>query len=82
MARVIILTGPSCAGKTSLAQALQSLLPFPAVHIEADLMFPTLKNAGAGFVVGVTTGSFTRAQLEAEPHTRILDSVATLPALL
>jgi phosphonatase-like hydrolase len=39
-------------------------------------------NAGAGFVVGVTTGSFTRAQLEAEPHTHILDSVAELPALL
>jgi phosphonatase-like hydrolase len=39
-------------------------------------------NAGAGFVVGVTTGSFTRAQLEAEPHTHILDSVASLLALL
>src|SRR5215472_7859028 len=39
-------------------------------------------NAGAGFVVGVTTGSFTRSQLEAEPHTHILDSVATVPALL
>jgi phosphonatase-like hydrolase len=39
-------------------------------------------NAGAGFVVGVTTGSFTRSQLEAEPHTHVLDSVADLPALL
>jgi phosphonatase-like hydrolase len=39
-------------------------------------------NAGAGFVVGVTTGSFTRSQLEAEPHTHILDSVAALPGLL
>jgi phosphonatase-like hydrolase len=39
-------------------------------------------NAGARFVVGVTTGSFTRSQLEAEPHTHILDSVAALPALL
>jgi len=26
-------------------------------------------NAGAGFVIGVTTGSFTRSQLETEPHT-------------
>ena len=42
----------------------------------------TMRNAGAGFVVGVTTGSFTRSQLEAEPHTHILDSVAALPALL
>jgi phosphonatase-like hydrolase len=39
-------------------------------------------NAGAGFVVGVTTGSFTRSQLEAEPHTHILDSVGALPELL
>ncbi|HYK31113.1 MAG TPA: phosphonatase-like hydrolase [Streptosporangiaceae bacterium] len=39
-------------------------------------------NAGAGFVVGVTTGSFTRSQLQAEPHTHILDSVGALPALL
>jgi phosphonatase-like hydrolase len=39
-------------------------------------------NAGAGFVVGVTTGSFTRAQLEAEPHTHVLGSVAELPTLL
>jgi phosphoglycolate phosphatase-like HAD superfamily hydrolase len=33
-------------------------------------------------VVGVTTGSFTRPQLEAEPHTHILGSVAALPTLL
>jgi phosphonatase-like hydrolase len=39
-------------------------------------------NAGAGIVVGVTTGSFTRSQLQAEPHTHILDSVAGLPTLL
>jgi phosphonatase-like hydrolase len=32
-------------------------------------------NAGCGVVVGVTTGSFTRAQLQAYPHTHILDSV-------
>ena len=39
-------------------------------------------NAGARFVVGVTTGSFTRSQLEAEPHTHILHSVAAVPTLL
>jgi phosphonatase-like hydrolase len=38
--------------------------------------------AGAGFVVGVTTGSFTREQLEAEPHTHVLDSIAGITALL
>lgn len=39
-------------------------------------------NAGARFVVGVTTGSFSREQLLAEPHTHLLDSVAELPTLL
>lgn len=39
-------------------------------------------NAGAGFVVGVTTGSFTAEQLEAEPHTHVLDSIAAIPDLL
>jgi phosphoglycolate phosphatase-like HAD superfamily hydrolase len=37
---------------------------------------------GAGFVVGVLTGSFTRAQLEAEPHIHVLKSVAGLASLL
>jgi phosphonatase-like hydrolase len=39
-------------------------------------------NAGCGRVIGVTTGSFSRAQLQACPHTDILASVADIPALL
>lgn len=39
-------------------------------------------NAGAGLVVGVTTGSFRREQLEAEPHTHVLDSVVDVLGLL
>jgi phosphonatase-like hydrolase len=39
-------------------------------------------NAGAGWVVGVLTGSFDRAALAAEPHTHVLGSVAELPGLL
>ena len=39
-------------------------------------------NAGCGLVVGVTTGSFTRAQLEAYPHTHIVASVADVPELV
>ncbi|MBI2809155.1 MAG: HAD hydrolase-like protein [Planctomycetes bacterium] len=38
--------------------------------------------AGCGVVIGVTTGSFSRAQLEEHRHTRILDSVILLPDLL
>jgi phosphonatase-like hydrolase len=39
-------------------------------------------NAGCGLVIGVTSGTFTRAQLQASPHTHILGSVAEVPALL
>lgn len=39
-------------------------------------------NAGCGLVIGVTTGSSSREQLEACPHSHILQSVAEVPALL
>lgn len=39
-------------------------------------------NAGCGLVIGVTTGSYSRAQLSAYPHSFILESVAEVPALL
>ncbi|MHB1423967.1 MAG: phosphonatase-like hydrolase [Gemmataceae bacterium] len=39
-------------------------------------------NAGCGLVIGVATGSFSRTQLQACPHTHILESVAEVPALL
>jgi phosphoglycolate phosphatase-like HAD superfamily hydrolase len=39
-------------------------------------------NAGCSLVIGVTTGAFTREQLQACPHTHILESVADVPALL
>lgn len=39
-------------------------------------------NAGARYVLGVTTGSFDRAELEAEPHTHIVDSVVEAAKLL
>jgi phosphonatase-like hydrolase len=39
-------------------------------------------NAGCSLVIGVTTGSSTREQLLACPHTHILESVADVPALV
>ena len=39
-------------------------------------------HAGAGFVVGVATGSFTHDQLAPLPHTHLLDSTADLVTLL
>jgi phosphonatase-like hydrolase len=39
-------------------------------------------NAGCGLVIGVTTGSFSREQLQACPHSHVVGSVAEVPALL
>jgi len=39
-------------------------------------------NAGCGLVVGVASGSHTRAELARHPHTHLIESVADLPALL
>lgn len=47
-----------------------------------DLLAGHRAAAGAGFVVGVATGSFTLERLAAEPHTQLLGSVAEIPALL
>jgi phosphoglycolate phosphatase len=38
--------------------------------------------AGAGIVAGVLTGAHGRAQLEAAPHTHILDTIGELPAVV
>ncbi len=38
--------------------------------------------AGCGLVIGVTTGSFTREQLAARPHTHVVQSVAAVPPLI
>jgi phosphonatase-like hydrolase len=47
---------------------------------KADLEEGT--NAGCGMVIGVTSGTFTREQLQALPHTHILGSVAEVPELV
>jgi phosphonatase-like hydrolase len=47
---------------------------------KADLEEGT--RAGCGLVIGVTTGSFTREQLVAFPHTHIVESVADVPAIV
>jgi len=39
-------------------------------------------NAGAGLVVGVTTGAFDRATLEAAPHTHLLDGIGGIVDLV
>lgn len=39
-------------------------------------------NAGCRFVIGVTTGAYSREQLRTYPHTHIVASVADVPELL
>ena len=39
-------------------------------------------NAGCALVIGVTSGSSTREQLQGWPHTHIVESVVDVPALL
>jgi phosphonatase-like hydrolase len=39
-------------------------------------------NAGCGVVIGVTTGTFSREELQACPHSHIVGSVAEVPGLL
>jgi phosphonatase-like hydrolase len=38
--------------------------------------------AGAGVIAGVLSGAHTRAELEAAPHTHILETIAGLPAVI
>ncbi len=38
--------------------------------------------AGAAVVAGVLTGAHDRTQLEAAPHTHVLDSIADLPGVI
>jgi phosphonatase-like hydrolase len=37
------------------------------------------ENAGCGWLIGVTSGSHSREQLQNSPHTHLIDSVADLP---
>jgi phosphonatase-like hydrolase len=40
------------------------------------------RNAGCGLIVGVTSGTHSRSELEPFPHTHFVDSVRDVPALL
>jgi chloramphenicol 3-O phosphotransferase len=44
---VILLTGPSLAGKSSLARALLARISVPCLYLEADAVFPKLSPAYA-----------------------------------
>jgi phosphonatase-like hydrolase len=39
------------------------------------------RNAGVRYVIGVLSGAHKKAQLEKEPHSHLIDSVAALPSV-
>ena len=39
-------------------------------------------NAGCGYVIGVTTGAYTKAELQTYPHTHLISDLAQLCKLL
>ncbi len=39
-------------------------------------------NAGVGYNIGVLSGAHSREQLQVQPHTALIDSVADLPGVL
>lgn len=70
----LIFRSMELTGVTSVARVLT------AGDTPNDLLAGT--NAGAGFTVGVGTGSFTLDQLASVPHTHLLESVAQIVTLL
>lgn len=66
----LIFRAMELTGVTSVARVLT------AGDTPNDLQAGT--NAGAGFVVGVSSGSFTLDQLASVPHTHLLESVAQI----
>ena len=49
---VILLSGPTPSGKTTLAREIQRLAAVPLVHLEADRLFPSMSDRVRGAVLG------------------------------
>lgn len=45
----LLLSGPSCSGKSSIARELQTALPVPALRIKADSVFPAPPDGHMGW---------------------------------
>lgn len=64
MASVVVLTGPSAAGKTTVANNLQAILPGTWLFYEVDRCQPTV-SALAGMATAANDLAMTRANLRA-----------------
>jgi phosphonatase-like hydrolase len=81
--------GPGVRGRPYPDLALQALMLLEVDDVRSLAVAGDTANdllagwrAGAGVVAGVLTGAHGRAELEAAPHTHVLDSIADLPAVL
>jgi len=81
--------GPGLRGRPYPDLALHALVQLGLDDVHAMAVAGDTANdllagwrAGAGVVAGVLTGAHGRAELEAAPHTDVLDSIADFPAAL
>jgi phosphonatase-like hydrolase len=79
--------GPGLRGRPYPDLALQALMTLGIDDVRSVAVAGDTANdlragwaAGAGVVAGVLTGAHTRSELEAAPHTHILDTIAGLPS--
>jgi phosphoglycolate phosphatase len=86
---LVLAPGPGVRGRPHPDLVLTAVLRLGiddvrAVAVAGDTASDLLAGtrAGAGVVAGVLTGAHGRAELEAAPHTHVLDSIAELPAIL
>jgi phosphonatase-like hydrolase len=86
---LVLAPGPGVRGRPHPDLVLTAVLRLGIDDVRAvavagdtanDLLAGT--RAGAGIVAGVLTGAHGRAELEAAPHTHVLDSIAELPTIV
>ena len=86
---LVICPGPGIRGRPFPDLVLASVLRLEIDDVRSVAVAGDTVNdlwsgyrAGAGVVAGVLTGSHGRAELEAGPHTHVLDSICQLPGVV
>lgn len=89
LANLVLAPGPGVRGRPHPDLVLTALLRLEVDDVRAVAVVGDTANdlvagwrAGASIVAGVLTGAHTRAELEAAPHTHLLESVAQLPPIV
>lgn len=79
-----VVSGRPAADMILAAMAATGIRSVERVAVAGDTIVDLRAgmNAGARIVAGVATGKLTHADLELEPHTHLIGSVAELPAVI